>query len=246
MSLFTEIAVPTGSRIFALGDIHGCIDELKVMVSALEERQGMTSDDTLIFLGDYIDRGPDSKGVVDYILDLKKKYSRTFCLKGNHEQMFLAFLGEQESELDLRSNYLLCGGDNCLASYNIPADLCWYEISKQLPASHLDFFKYLHLGVVTDDYILVHAGVNPLASLEEQEENLMLWIRDEFMLSGHSFEKTVIFGHTPFEEIFLRPPYSIGIDTGLVFGNKLTAINLTELEIVQVVRHTHEIIISQI
>jgi serine/threonine protein phosphatase 1 len=242
MGLLTHLNVSLNSRLFAVGDIHGCPREVETCIRALEEFESLSSDDVLIFLGDYIDRGPDSKAVIEHLLDLQVRYENAFFLKGNHEQMLLCFLGEEHSEIDVRSNYLICGGSECLASYGTSPDLFLPEIVQQFPPSHLEFLRTLHVGITTNDFIFVHAGLDPTRSLHEQEENVLLWIRDEFMLAPHPFIQTVVFGHTPLEEIYSQPPLKLGIDTGLVFGNKLTAVNLTERRVIQVPRNSKNIL----
>ncbi len=206
-------------RIFAIGDIHGCKDALEALLEILPvdwER------DLIIFLGDYIDRGPDPKGVIEKIIELKKAYPESIItLKGNHEQMFENFLKGKEI-----STFLYNGGDATLRSYYKNGYL-------EIPGEHLQFLKELRLYYETEDYIFVHGGINPEKSLEEQTEDDFLWIRGSFYNAEVRFPKTVVFGHTPFNEPFVKED-RIGIDTGCVYGGKLTAVMLPEREFYQV------------
>ena len=212
-------------KIFAIGDIHGCLSKLERIIS----RTGINSEeDTLVFIGDYIDRGADSRGVVDFVLDLKRKIRTIICLKGNHEQMFLDYVCLNKNE-DL---YLSNGGDTTIASYgyrNVRRDR---ELN--VPDSHMEFFNSLLPYYETDDYIFVHAGLRENVLLKDQNIQDMLWIRHDFIMSSYDFGKTVVFGHTPMSHskpLFL--PGRIGIDTGAVYGGFLTCIELPSRKIYQ-------------
>ena len=176
--------------------------------------------DQLIFIGDYIDRGSSSLEVVDYLIDLKKRLPATIFLKGNHEDMLENYLNGSD-----RFTYLLNGGQRTLDAYlNRPDNPGEYPV----PPAHLKFFKSLHLYHQTDDYIFVHAGLRKKVPLESQKTIDLLWIRDEFIFSDFDFGKRVIFGHTPFKEPLVQT-HKIGIDTGAVYGNRLTCLQLPEI-----------------
>ena len=220
------------NRIFAIGDIHGCIYELEALFSHLESNHLSLSNDIFIFIGDYIDRGPDSKAVIDFLLNFQKKYANSIFLRGNHEDIFLSYIGINGYET---ANYLLNGGKDCLKSYSLREDETNItEILSKIPQSHIQFIKDTIHGIILEDFIFVHAGINPLFTIDNQTKSDILWIRGEFILNRHYLNKTVIFGHTPQRCIYLDLPYKIGIDTGLVFGNKLTCIELREKRIYQV------------
>jgi len=211
-------------RIFAIGDIHGCLNHLTNLIQMLD----INTEDTLVFIGDYIDRGPDSKGVLDFILDLKKDLKKVICLRGNHEEMFLNFyLGRKDALLFLRN-----GGQSTLASYGMLGKSANGIVGK-LPDTHLQFLKSLPLYFETEDYIFVHAGLRPGISLKQQDPCDLLWIRDEFIFSTVDFGKIVVFGHTPFREPFFQMHNKIGIDTGAVYWGKLTCIELPDQRIYQ-------------
>jgi serine/threonine protein phosphatase 1 len=204
--------------IYAIGDIHGCLDHL---IHLLDLVNPDLNRHKLVFVGDYVDRGPQSSGVVDYIIDLKKKYNpeNIICLMGNHERMFLDFLQGQEEMF-----FLMNGGAATAVSY---WGEHWERRETRLPLDHEHFFKTLKLVYETDDYIFVHGGLRPGLPLTAQKEEDLLWIRKEFILSEFDFGRRVIFGHTPVRTPLVLPN-KIGIDTGAVYGNKLTCIRLPE------------------
>ena len=210
-----------GADIYAVGDIHGCLDRLEML---LDEVQPDLEKDVLLFVGDYIDRGPDSRGVVDYVLGLQQKYPRehVVCLKGNHEAMLLDFLQGRE-----REKFLFNGGLGTLREY-------WgdnWDNLKELilPPEHARFYQELRAYYETPDYIFVHGGLKPGVPLPEQQEVDLLWIRGEFITSVEDFGRLVVFGHTPFKRPLVMPN-KIGIDTGAVYGNYLTCLKLPQKE----------------
>lgn len=216
---------------YVVGDIHGCLDELVCLIDQLP----LEKSDRLIFVGDYIDRGPNSKGVVSYLLKIQEQSTRELVfLKGNHEDMFLAYLGLPGQYGDM---FLYNGGRATLDSYGVSAaGLSSAEILQRIPPDHMEFFKQLRLYYLDNPFLCIHAGVNPLKSLENQTPDDLLWIRNEFIDNPHKLPYTVIFGHTPQKEILFHLPYKIGLDTGLVYGNKLSCIELGEKVLYQIGR----------
>ena len=204
--------------IYAIGDIHGCRDLLEELLEVVNPDLDRHR---LVFIGDYIDRGPDSRGVVEVILNLKKNYKseNIICLMGNHERMFLDFLQGEEELL-----FLYNGGTATIQSY---WGSQWDRSSRRLPVEHAGFFRELHLYYETEDYIFVHGGLRPGVPLAAQVEEDLLWIREEFIFSEEDFGRRIIFGHTPFRSPLVMPN-KIGIDTGAVYGNKLTCLILPE------------------
>lgn len=221
------------SRLFAIGDIHGCADELHSLLRALVDKEAVSSSDQVIFLGDYIDRGPASKDVVSQLLAFRARYPKTVFLKGNHEDMFLDFLGFGGR---LAQSCLVNGGEETFHSYGINPLQPVSDIVAQMPSDHVDFFRNLELGVSLAEFLFVHAGVNPFNPLEKQLVRDLMWIRREFTTFEHNLGKTVVFGHTPFEDVLIHLPFKIGIDTGLVYGNKLSAVELVHGSLYQVDR----------
>ena len=204
-------------RIFAVGDIHGCYEKLCALMDKLPIDMAR---DQLLFIGDYIDRGPSSIDVLDYLIDLKKRVPGTIFLKGNHEDMLQKYLNGSD-----RFTYLLNSGQQTLDAYLRNKDV---SQNYPVPSTHLDFLKSLHMYYQTENYIFVHAGLREKVPLESQQETDLLWIRDEFIYSDYDFGQRVVFGHTPFKEPLVQPN-KIGIDTGAVYGNQLTCVQLPEM-----------------
>jgi len=218
-------------RLFAIGDIHGCADELSTMLKFLESSERVSKDDTMIFLGDYVDRGSQTRQVIDILLQWKP--CRCFYLKGNHEDMMLDFLGLEGRHGE---GWLRSGGEETLKSYGVDSFEDSDTAIGAIPESHLRFLKSLESGILFDPWLFVHAGVHPLKTLDAQRAKDLYWIRDEFVMNVHRFPYTVVFGHTPFEDILLNLPYKIGLDTGLVFGHQLSCIELTKGMLFQVAK----------
>jgi serine/threonine protein phosphatase 1 len=210
-------------RLFAVGDIHGCYDELAPMLDYLDSKRSLSDSDQLIFIGDYIDRGLASKQVIDRLLEVRKRWPKTVFLKGNHEEMLLDFLGFGGSNGEY---YLKNGGDKFFASYGVEPLRPLSELRQALPSEHLEFFQSLEIGVSLAEFLFVHAGVSPELELARQRSSDLLWIREQFISSPHNLGKTVVFGHTAFNQVLLDLPYKIGIDTGAVYGNRLSAVEL--------------------
>ena len=204
-------------KIFVVGDIHGCYEKLCALMDKIPLN---TEQDQLLFIGDYIDRGPGSIEVIDYLIDLKRRLPGIIFLKGNHEDMLQKYLDGID-----RFTYLLNSGQQTLDAYlhkqNASED---YPV----PSAHLEFLSELRLYYQTEDYIFVHAGMRDKVPLESQNETDLLWIRDEFIYSDYDFGKRIVFGHTPFKEPLVQTN-KVGIDTGAVYGNRLTCVQLPEM-----------------
>jgi serine/threonine protein phosphatase 1 len=209
-------------KTFIIGDIHGCYQSLVNLLGLIGD-----TDDTIIFLGDYIDRGPDSKKVVDLLVQLKKDRPRIITLLGNHELMFLRYLNGLDRQLFLRS-----GGQVTLESYGIDR-VSENTLHTYIPDEHLVFFNSLLLNWEDEKYIYVHAGLQPGLHLSLQTNDWCLWARDEFIDSPYDFGKRVIFGHTVFKKPFVRPE-KVGIDTGAAYGGGLTCFVVPDEEFITV------------
>ncbi len=212
------------ARTYVIGDIHGCCCSLTKLLQRLSPDP---IEDTLVFLGDYVDRGPESAQVLDLLLELSGR-QRMIPLMGNHEQLFLDFLqgGNQEYFLHL-------GGRETLASYNITTWPVTREQLGRVPTAHINFLRGLHLYWEDQHAIYVHAGLQPGRHLSQQQVDWCLWVRDKFITSPHDFGKPVIFGHTVFSAPLVQAN-KIGIDTGAVYGGSLTCLVLPEREFIQV------------
>jgi len=204
-------------KIFAIGDIHGCAQELELLLKKLP----LSKETLVIFLGDYVDRGPYSKEIIDIILELKTKVP-VVGLKGNHEKMFLEFL-ENKTTQDAAA-FIFNGGGATLASY--ADDFGNYDI----PEMHQKFLKALLPYFETEDYVFVHAGL-PNISLKQlskiKTHDDLFWIREDFFNSDFNWGKLIIHGHTPTKQLYASEK-RINIDTSCVYGGHLTALQLPE------------------
>jgi serine/threonine protein phosphatase 1 len=204
-------------KTYVIGDIHGMLNKLEKLLDKIPFN---TERDCLAFIGDYIDRGPNSREVVDRVLRLMDESIKTICLKGNHEWMWQEFL-EKRDPLP----FLLNGGLDTIQSYREGSN----GQDSYPPEHHLIFLRNLLPYYEAEHFILVHGGLRPGIPLEKQRENDLYWIRFDFIGSNYDFGKKVIFGHTPFKRPYVDR-YKIGIDTGAVFGNCLTCVCLPEVK----------------
>ncbi len=224
--------------IYAVGDIHGELQKLEALLEALPSETG----DRLVFLGDYVDRGSHSRGVVDRLIALSAERSCTF-LMGNHESMLLDFIGWEGEYYDSGEYFLANGGVETLLSYGVRDFDAVERGGWSPPPDHERFFRELVPYHREGDYVFVHAGLGlPELGLSDADEALraarpddLLWNR----MSGdlrHHLGVTLIYGHSPDPTLRVRwnPPYSIGIDTGAVYGGPLTAIALPSERLFQV------------
>ena len=221
--------------LYAIGDIHGHRGKLEELVAGVAEDAAAYTGAAkrLIFVGDYIDRGPDSKGVIDYLLCGLPEDFETVFLRGNHEDVALRVLG---GDTDLVSSWMQFGGAACLASYGVNAfrprimetpEILQEEFKQKIPAGHRHFFEDTIFSHICGDYYFTHAGVRPGAALDQQSNDDLLWIRDEFLNSKQDFGKIVVHGHSISPEPDIRAN-RIGIDTGAYATGKLTCLKLFE------------------
>jgi len=198
---------------YAVGDVHGCLDKLKSLIAACRQHAG-GDEMTLVFLGDYIDRGPDSAGVVRYLLSLQADAPQhVVALKGNHEAWALAVL---DGLLPPRT-WLHNGGAATLVSYGA-------NDVGELPRAHLDWMRSLPLTHDDGRRFFVHAGVNPRKPLDSQDDHDLVWIREPFLDDARDYGRLIVHGHTPLGNA--KPdlrPNRLNLDTAAVFGGPLTA-----------------------
>lgn len=227
----TDARIPAGRRVYAIGDVHGRADLLKRLLDDLnaDARRGEYSGKPiLIFLGDYVDRGFQSKDVLNILLGKTVSSFETYFLKGNHEQAMLQFLEDPT----IGPRWAEYGGAETLVSYGVQPPRSrtnldeWIRASADLrqamPAEHIQFLQTLELSVRIGDYVFVHAGMKPGVPLDQQEEHDILWIRDEFINDRRPFEAVIVHGHTPLQKPY-RDGRRIGLDTGAYLTGKLTA-----------------------
>ncbi len=221
---------PDGERIYAIGDIHGAADALDRLLEKIDGDAGGFDGARLVFLGDYVDRGPDSKGVIDRLISLRKELPETVFLKGNHEAVMLDFLSDPERALE----WLEWGGDQTLRSYGIAGaltksgDALSTALADALPNAHRNFLSDLSLMHRAGDYLFVHAGLRPGIAVEDQDEEDLLWIRKPFheTPANKRPDVTVVHGHHPTKKP-VDAGWRIGVDTGACWSGVLTAVCLT-------------------
>jgi serine/threonine protein phosphatase 1 len=196
---------------YAIGDVHGSLPKLRRLIARCEEHaRGRPA--TFVFLGDYIDRGPQSAGVIRYLVDLQSRLGdRVITLTGNHEAMLLDVIDGATPE----EFWLLQGGVATLASYHV-------ERAAQLPLADLNWMRALALSYDDGRHFFVHAGVDPERPLDAQDRSNLIWIREPFLSAGRDYGRLVVHGHTPVEAPDVRSN-RVNIDTGAVFGGPLTA-----------------------
>lgn len=219
---------PADTRVYAVGDIHGCLEQLK----ALQERilqdaaKSRAERKVVVYLGDYVDRGPESRGVIDHLIEQPLEGFKSVHLMGNHEQFMLDFLRDS----DVMRIWLLNGGDETLRSFDVNPftggpDGLQNALRDALTAKEQKFLRGLRLSHTEGSYHFVHAGVKPGVALDAQDPHDLLWIRDEFLSSKEDFGKIIVHGHSPRSKPE-QPANRINIDTGAVYGGPLTAVAL--------------------
>jgi len=227
-------SAPPDRVIYAIGDIHGRADLLKRLHDDIQKDAGTRDPSkirTLVYLGDYIDRGPFIKDVLTMLVEQPLAGFEGYHLKGNHEAMMLDFLSDPTTGLEWREN----GGLETLRAYDatqnsIDKDPMAYDaardqLEQNIPAAHKSFFQKLLPSISFGDYFFAHAGVRPGVSLDDQDEDDLLWIRHRFLDSDDDFGKVVVHGHTPDKNVAFKAN-QIGIDTGAFMSNILTCLVL--------------------
>ena len=228
---------PSGSRVYAIGDIHGRSDLLRRLHAMILADTAPDSPDSgelrkvVVYVGDYVDRGPAGAGVIDILINQPLEGFESHPLKGNHEDMMIRFLESGEGG----DMWLFNGGRDTLQSYGIEfSDMSLYLSEPEalapvfrdaVPPSHRAFLDGLAIHHREGDYLFVHAGMRPGVALEDQSEQDLIWIRDEFTGSDADFGAIVVHGHSIRAEPEIRPN-RIGIDTGAWRSNRLTALVL--------------------
>jgi serine/threonine protein phosphatase 1 len=225
-------SLPEGIRVYAISDIHGCAGLLQQMFTVIDNdlaRLESAVRSIHVFLGDYIDRGPASRETIDLLIDRGRTHQSVF-LKGNHEVFMFEVLKDPTRLADWKQY----GGLQTLTSYGLRPTLnpdqeeqteLITEFAYKIPADHRSFFNGLRPRFVCGDFFFVHAGVKPGVPLEQQSEEDMLWIRDEFLQSEQDYGKYIVHGHTPVKAPDIRPN-RINIDTGAYATGNLTLLTI--------------------
>jgi serine/threonine protein phosphatase 1 len=225
-----------GARAYAIGDIHGRLDLLDVLLRRVEEDIDARSrrKTYIVFLGDLIDRGPDSAGVVERLRTWRPRHGRPIFLAGNHEEVLLRILGGDAAILP---DWLKFGGAECARSYGIDVDAlrrmeddeAIEAIRAKVPRAHREFIANFADTFRFGDYLFVHAGIRPGLAIEEQDPHDLRWIREPFLGDAKEHGFVVVHGHTIVAEVEERPN-RIGIDTGAYHSGNLTALGIEDKE----------------
>ncbi|MGN6376030.1 MAG: metallophosphoesterase family protein [Sphingomonas sp.] len=224
--------MPAGQRVYAVGDIHGCaalLDDLLGQIDADDGARG-AAQTALIFLGDLVDRGPDSAGVIERLIGLAEAGRNVRFILGNHEEIFLRAL---EGDLEALRLFVRIGGRETLLSYGVTEqefERTDYEellelMRAKVPERHIAFLDEFEDRIEIGDYVFVHAGMRPGVAIEEQRRADMRWIRSSFLDDDWEFGKMVVHGHSISDDVVIRPN-RIGIDTGAFGSGRLTALGL--------------------
>jgi serine/threonine protein phosphatase 1 len=230
--------LPNGIRVYAVGDIHGRFDLLAGVLRSIESdcRRRPVDRPITVFVGDYIDRGPASRSVIDLLLRWQQD-NEAVLLRGNHETLLQRFLADSRTLNAWRQN----GGLQTLISYGLKPTInpdrheqvrLVDELALAIPGQHRDFLQSLDLSFGCGDFLFVHAGIRPGVPIEEQTEDDLLWIREEFLAHEQPFERFVVHGHTPVKLPDLRSN-RINIDTGAFATGRLTCIVIEGSSIAQ-------------
>ncbi|HEU0133541.1 MAG TPA: metallophosphoesterase [Allosphingosinicella sp.] len=225
-------AGPPGSRAYAVGDVHGRLDLLETLLERIEEDNAHRgpAKTSLVMLGDLIDRGPDSAGVIERFVSNPPRWARPIYLQGNHEEFFLGVLGGDDSGVQ---NWLAYGGTECAQSYgltsgwmlNATPTAIMERLVAQVPESHVRFLDEMHDSFRFGDYLFVHAGIRPGIALDKQAPRDLRWIREGFLDDRTDHGVVVVHGHTIVERVE-EHSNRIALDTGAYRSGTLTAIGL--------------------
>jgi len=228
--------IPDGRRVYAIGDIHGRNDLLNILIEKIvaDDHERGEAQSEIIFLGDLVDRGPDSSGVIETAMALKRELGDVRFLMGNHEEVYLK---AAEGDKKAVKFFNRIGGKETILSYDISIkeymDMDHAELAERIPSlfpeSHVKFVESFEDQIIIGDYAFVHAGIRPGIALSEQKPKDLRWIREEFLSEKKPHEKVIIYGHTINNDV-VEKSNRIGIDTGAYYSEKLTAIGLQEAD----------------
>ena len=229
-----DAKIPKGERVYAIGDIHGCLTELEQLLKLIKKdvKKNPVKTHYIIFLGDYFDRGPNTAGVVDRLIKLQKKHANVICLKGNHEDKFIEFLNDPVIKAH---GFFTYGGFETVQSYGIKNKLLEDPVSNaqkirdklfsSLSEMQIEFLLNLKHSKSVGDYFFCHAGIRPGVELKSQSSHDLMWIRQEFLSHPGLHKKIIVHGHTPnFEPEFMSN--RINVDTKCYDSGILTSLVL--------------------
>ncbi len=218
--------LPPGHRVYAVGDVHGHLDRLKALHRLIADDLAVrpVPNPVVVHLGDYIDQGPDSAGVLTHLVNLRMPGARVIGLLGDHERMLLdAIDGDRAAATD----WLWAGGRAALASWGLPPDLPREAWANAFPAGHIALLRGLVLTYQAGGYLFVHAGLRPGVSWRDQARDDLLTIRQPFLASEAAHGAVIVHGHSSHPDVSIRPN-RIGLDTGAGIGGRLTCAILEE------------------
>jgi serine/threonine protein phosphatase 1 len=205
---FRDARAPEGMRLYAIGDVHGRLDLLAAMHGAIDAEiaRERVTDWRIVHLGDYVDRGPDARGVLDFLIEKRERDPRIVCLGGNHERGLLDFLAMPSADC----LFVRFGGVETARSYGVDLTAGSIETAHRalvaaIPSGHVQFLKTLPVSATFGDFFFCHAGVRPGMPLDRQEAHDLTWIRDEFLSHAGLYEKVIVHGHTPGRAADVRP-----------------------------------------
>lgn len=219
------------AAVYAIGDVHGCLDQLLALEQKIvADSRSIAGDKWLVTIGDHIDRGPGSAGVIAHLMAPPPPGFRRFCLLGNHEQMMLDFLDDPLAN----AHWLDEGGTATLASYGVTLSdprlvagaLVRRQVEAGVPASHLEFLATLPICLGLPGWLFVHAGVRPGVPLALQSDADLIWIRRPFLTDPLTGGFRVVHGHTPGRDV-VTTPYRIDVDTHCYHSGRLSAVRVT-------------------
>jgi len=229
MVMLPDARGPDGVRIYAIGDVHGCREALAAMLARVDSDLAArpVAAHRLVLLGDYVDRGPDSAGVLDLLADRTDADRSLVALLGNHDAMLRGVI--ETGDAALLAGWLDNGGRATLASYGVEAGFgeIAAALAAAMPEAHREMLSSLLPLVRAGDFVFAHAGIRPGVPLNDQSIHDLLWIRHEFLSCGDDLGAVIVHGHTPSDGIALRRN-RIGIDTGACFGGWLTCLVVEE------------------
>jgi serine/threonine protein phosphatase 1 len=218
--------LPPGERVYAIGDVHGCLDRLVALHEAIAEDIAArpAENTTLVHLGDYVDRGSDSAQVIDWLINRPPVPADNIVnLMGNHELMMLSAVAGLDPEA--AGLWMVNGGADSLLSWGISCSVAPAEWARRIPRQHLIFIRDLAPSHRIGPYLFVHAGIRPGVPLDQQSRQDLLWIREPFLSSQDDHGAVIVHGHTPKREPVVQAN-RIAIDTGAVLGGDLTCVVL--------------------
>jgi serine/threonine protein phosphatase 1 len=215
-------------RIYAIGDVHGCLDMLKsVEAQIVADAAGAAGTKLIVMLGDLIDRGPASAQVIDHVLARPPEGFERICLRGNHEAMMLAFIRDPRRGAVWLEN----GGREAMLSYGLPSDTLLRGvaprvldnlIASHVPTEHVEFLESLPVLLDTPEAVFVHAGLRPGVKIDAQADDDLIWFRDNYESDYSEFDRLIVHGHMPRTEALVSP-YRLALDTGVYVNGRLTA-----------------------